>query len=131
MAGAGGDGFFVVRRGQIFRVPAEIVTATTGKEIGPRWYVVVQSDKMNLNPKKTLFIVARITGRENISRDYSWQTNIDKAAYPFLDKDSTILGANLYTFERSDLKQEYYKGHLDAKDLDKLGQALKQALDLT
>lgn len=124
----GGD-FSIIRRGQIYRIPEEIVTATLGTDIGQRWYVVVQSDEMNI-PTKTLFVVARLTGRENIKKPYPWQVDIDKAKYPFLDKDSTVLGANLYTFERAGLNRDHYVGQLDADDIKKMDVALKRALGL-
>jgi mRNA-degrading endonuclease toxin of MazEF toxin-antitoxin module len=125
-----GVDFSIIRRGQIYRFPAEVVTANLGTDIGARWYIVVQSDEMNNNPQKVLFVVARITGRENIKKDYPWQFNIDRAKYGFLDKDSTVLGANLYTFERSDFKRDFYAGQIDDNDLTILSVVLKRALGI-
>ena len=58
----------IFQSGQVYKIGGENVKTITNKNIGDRWYVIVQSNRMN--NRRDRLILALLTGSENKKNSY-------------------------------------------------------------
>ena len=106
-AEAGMSSILIPLPGQVYRFDATAVEIQTGKAIGPRWFVVVQTARLAKNDR---ILVALITGKENKPKRYPWQAEVSKADAGFLDKDSVVLCSDVFMFTKASFGNASYVG---------------------
>ena len=110
-------------RGDIYE--ANLNPAVGSEQAGQRPVVIVSRDA--INKASPVVIVVPLTGVEHCTKIYPSQVLL-KSGTEGLSKDSVALGEQIRAINKTRLTKRL--GSVDQEDLNKLGVALKIALDL-